>query len=56
MTLFALRRKTHMLSGDLEGVGAFRAGYRLRILFEFAEHQGGEAILLLTVGTYDEVY
>ena len=53
---FDPRLKTHKLSGDLEGVWACSAGYNLRILFEFVEHEGGEAILLLTVGTHDEVY
>ena len=48
--------KTHKLSGDLEGVWACSAGYDLRILFEFVEHEGAEAIPLLTVGTHDEVY
>lgn len=28
----------------------------LRILFEFIQHEGALAILLLTVGTHDEVY
>jgi mRNA-degrading endonuclease YafQ of YafQ-DinJ toxin-antitoxin module len=53
---FDPRLKTHRLSGDLEGVWACSAGYNLRILFEFVEHEGTEAILLLTVGTHDEVY
>jgi len=53
---FDPRLKTHKLSGDLEGVWACSAGYDLRILFEFVPHDGGEAILLLTLGTHDEVY
>ena len=53
---FDPRLKTHKLSGDLEGVWACSAGHNLRILFEFVEHEGAEAILLLTVGTHDEVY
>jgi hypothetical protein len=28
----------------------------LRIIFKFVEYEGGEAILLETVGTHDEVY
>jgi hypothetical protein len=28
----------------------------LRILFEFVQHEGAEAISLQTVGTHDEVY
>ena len=53
---FDPRLKTHKLSGDLAGVWACSAGYDLRILFEFVEHEGAEAILLLTVGRHDEVY
>lgn len=50
------RLKTHKLSGELDGLWACSAGYDLRILFEFVDHESGEAILLLTVGTHDEVY
>jgi len=50
------RLKTHKLKGDLDGVWACSAGYDLRILFEFAQYEGAEAILLLTLGTHDEVY
>jgi mRNA interferase YafQ len=53
---FDSRLKTHKLSGVLEGVWACNAGYDLRILFEFVDHEGAEAILLLTVGSHDEVY
>jgi addiction module RelE/StbE family toxin len=53
---FDPRLKTHKLSGELEGVWACSAGYDLRILFEFVEHEGAEAVLLLTMGTHDEVY
>jgi addiction module RelE/StbE family toxin len=53
---FDARLKTHKLKGDLDGVWACSAGYDLRILFEIVERDGAEAILLLTVGTHDEVY
>ena len=53
---FDPRLKTHKLKGEFDGVWACSAGYDLRILFEFAERDGVEAILLLTVGTHDEVY
>jgi mRNA interferase YafQ len=53
---FDPRLKTHKLSGDLEGIWACSLGYDLRILFEFVQHEGGEAILLVSVGTHDEVY
>jgi addiction module RelE/StbE family toxin len=48
--------KTHKLKGDLEGSWAASAGYDLRVVFEIVDHEGSEAILLLTVGTHDEVY
>src|SRR5262245_31897742 len=48
--------KTHKLTGKLDGVWACAAAYDLRILFEFVQDEGAEAILLLTIGTHDEVY
>jgi len=53
---FDPRLKTHKLKGDLDGVWACGAGYDLRILFEFVKHEGTESILLLTLGTHEEVY
>ena len=48
--------KTHKLRGTLEGSFACSMTHDLRILFEFIQHDGAGAILLLTVGTHDEVY
>jgi len=48
--------RSHKLKGELEGCWSCSAGYDLRIVFEFVQHQGSEAILLLSVGTHDEVY
>lgn len=48
--------KTHKLKGELAGSWACSAGYDLRIVFEFVQHEGAEAILLQTVGKHDEVY
>lgn len=48
--------KTHKLKGDLANSWACSAGYDLRIVFEFVQHEGAEAILLQTVGTHEEVY
>ena len=53
---FDPRLKTHKLKGDLDGVWACSAGYDLRVLFEIVQHEGTEAILVLTMGTHDEVY
>lgn len=48
--------RTHKLSGPLGGCWACSAGYDLRIVFEYAKYVGQEAILLLALGTHDEVY
>jgi mRNA-degrading endonuclease YafQ of YafQ-DinJ toxin-antitoxin module len=48
--------KTHKLKGKLIGSWACSAGYYLRVVFQFVQHQGKEAILLESVGTHDEVY
>ena len=53
---FDPRLKTHKLTGDLQGIWACSGAYDLRILFEFTQHEGAEVILLLTMGTHDEVY
>ena len=53
---FHPRLKTHKLKGELEGSWACSAGYNLRIVFKFVEYEGSEAILLLTLGTHEEVY
>ncbi len=48
--------RTHKLRGSLTGCWACKAGYDLRIIFEFVQHEGAEAILVLSLGTHDEVY
>ena len=48
--------RTHKLKGKLEGSWAWSAGYDLRILFEFVQHEGSEAILLEAIGAHEEVY
>ena len=53
---FDSRLRTHKLKGDLEGYWSSSAGYDLRIVFQLVQHGGAEAILLLSVGTHDEVY
>ena len=49
---------THKLKGRLAGIWACTVDYDNRILFEFVRspESGEEEILLLTVGTHDEVY
>ncbi|TWU27896.1 type II toxin-antitoxin system RelE/ParE family toxin [Bythopirellula polymerisocia] len=48
--------KTHKLKGELAESWACSAGYDLRIVFKFLQQESGEAILLQTIGTHDEVY
>lgn len=50
--------RTHKLTGQLAGTWACSVSYDIRILFEFVENleSSEEEILLLTVGTHDEVY
>lgn len=48
--------QAHKLKGNLAPWWACSAGYDLRIVFAFVQHEGAEAILLQTIGTHDEVY
>jgi mRNA interferase YafQ len=48
--------RAHKLRGPLAGCWACSAGYDLRIVFEVVAHEGSEAVLLLALGTHDEVY
>ncbi len=53
---FHPRLRTHKLKGDLQDSWACSAGYDLRIIFKFVEHEEASAILLESIGTHDEVY
>jgi len=53
---FHPRLKTHKLKGELQGFWACSAGYDLRIVFRFVQHEGAEAVLLESIGTHDEIY
>jgi mRNA interferase YafQ len=48
--------RTHKLRGPLAGSWACSGGYDLRVVFEYVQHEGAEAILLLALGTHDQVY
>jgi mRNA-degrading endonuclease YafQ of YafQ-DinJ toxin-antitoxin module len=50
--------KTHKLIGDLDGIWSCSIDYSYRILFEFMpDPETGEmAILLLNLGSHDDVY
>jgi mRNA-degrading endonuclease YafQ of YafQ-DinJ toxin-antitoxin module len=52
------RLKTHHLSGQLKGLHASSAGYDCRIVFARQKHPktGAEALLLVNIGTHEEVY
>ena len=47
---------THKLKGDLKESYSSRLNYELRIIFKFEEYEKEECILLLAIGTHDEVY
>ncbi|WP_416667198.1 type II toxin-antitoxin system RelE/ParE family toxin [Egbenema bharatensis] len=49
--------RTHKLTGELSGIWSCSIDYKLRILFELVQSpEGEEAILLLNLGSHDEVY
>ena len=52
------RLKTHHLSGRLKGLHASSAGYDCRIVFARQKHPktGAETLLLINLGTHEEVY
>ena len=55
--IFASHLGTHKLSGDLMGLWACSCGYDCRIVFVLeTDDKGQEVILLLDIGTHDEVY
>ena len=55
---FASQLETHKLRGVLAGSWACSVGYNLRIVFDFVKEKGQreDAILLIDIGTHDEVY
>jgi mRNA-degrading endonuclease YafQ of YafQ-DinJ toxin-antitoxin module len=52
------RLKTHHLSGRLAGLHACSAGYDCRIVFAKDKHPktGAEVLILVNIGSHDEVY
>lgn len=51
---FAPELRSHKLKGRLAGAWAASLGYDIRLIFELVEN--GTAILLLALGSHDEVY
>lgn len=47
---------THKLKGELEGKFASRLTLDLRIIFKFEKYDEEDCILLIAIGTHDEVY
>jgi mRNA-degrading endonuclease YafQ of YafQ-DinJ toxin-antitoxin module len=49
---------THKLSGKLDGLQSCSCGYDCRIVFSIEQNaeKNGEIIVLLDIGTHDEVY
>lgn len=56
--IYASNLGIHKLSGILSGLWACSCGYDCRIIFSFETDQesGEEVLLLLDIGTHDEVY
>ncbi|HBY95257.1 MAG: type II toxin-antitoxin system YafQ family toxin [Ardenticatenaceae bacterium] len=56
--VFAPALATHKLGGALLGLWACSCGYDCRVIFslETDDESGREVILLLDIGTHDEVY
>ena len=52
------RLKTHHLSGQLAGLHACSVAYDCRIVFAKQKHPktGAETLLLVNIGTHEEVY
>lgn len=52
------RLKSHHLSGQLAGLHACAVGYDLRIVFAKQKHSksGAETLILVNIGSHDEVY
>jgi mRNA-degrading endonuclease YafQ of YafQ-DinJ toxin-antitoxin module len=48
--------KTHKLKGKLAGSWACSGGHDVRVIFQFVNHTGKDAIHLEGIGTHDEVY
>ena len=56
--VFAPNLMTHRLKGQYEGLRACSCGYDCRIIFSLEKNQqtNEEEIVLLNIGTHDEVY
>ena len=48
--------RTHKLKGPLSGYYACSLNYNYRIVFEIEKRESDELIILIQIGTHDEVY
>ncbi|MEP7128690.1 MAG: type II toxin-antitoxin system mRNA interferase toxin, RelE/StbE family [Chitinophagales bacterium] len=53
---FSLMLKTHKLTGKLQGLYACSCGYDCRIVFSMEKTAHEEVVMLVDIGTHDEVY
>ncbi len=53
---FSSQLKTHKLSGNLYGLYACSCGYDCRIVFSIEKQKDKEVILLVDIGTHEDVY
>ncbi len=51
---FDPKLRNHALKGDMSGRRSISAGFDLRLIFE--EHDGYAVVIMLAVGSHDEVY
>jgi addiction module RelE/StbE family toxin len=51
---FDVRLRNHALKGELKGFRSIAAGHDLRLIYQ--EKDGHAFVILITVGTHDEVY
>lgn len=56
--VFAPALGTHKLSGKLDGLQSYTCGYSCRVIFSIEQDTvtNSEVIVLLDIGTHDEVY
>ena len=56
--LFAANLATHQLKGEFDGLRACSCGYDCRIIFsiEKDDETGEEIVVLLNIGSHDDVY
>jgi len=54
MTPFDPHLKTHKLTGKLLGLWAFSVAHDCRVVFKF--YNDNKSVLLIDIGTHDEVY